>query len=368
MESERMGARQRHGFVHVDEEGVVAVVVAISLFLLFGAAALAIDLGSGWATKRDLNTDLDAAALAGARTLADETRVDASSCPAGGSATSSLQTAVESSVDSLVTANGDRATVQDVVIDCDRRTVRVVGSQQAQTTFAGVLGVNEINPAGYAVARAMAGPGRVLPLSLCLFGEEIQDFLAAGQPEGFTRQLRYGTTGFECGDDPANYGWWPSNSNAQLQDYIRNGLPAEPTLPPNISCDTTGLATGSNEEATQDGYCIGSSGHNSNLLPLIDEIYGCENAPTSSCTIVTFLVHDDSYCDGPGNSCGQAAEYRPYAFLDAIVRGVSGNGANQRLTLEFVELRTGPDETVSRASSSSLCSADGAPAGDPNCG
>jgi Flp pilus assembly protein TadG len=363
MESERMGARQRHGFVHVDEEGVVAVVVAISLFLLFGAAALAIDLGSGWATKRDLNTDLDAAALAGARTLADETRVDASSCPAGGSATSSLQTAVESSVDSLVTANGDRATVQDVVIDCDRRTVRVVGSQQAQTTFAGVLGVNEINPAGYAVARASLGEGgRVLPLTFCVSIDKLADWVAAGAPAGTNVRIYYGDgPRHECGFTPGSWGWFGSGNVPTLRSWIETGYPGDISLPPNPEC--TGPADAG------DGWCNGGTGAQPNLLdhPNQTDLDGlrCVDADWRNCTLYTFFIHDDIR-----NAAGTNVDYRPTAFLDAVIRGArsQGNTDNSYIDLTLVRWRSEPGEVAFQPNSSSLCSADGAPAGDPNCG
>lgn len=46
-----------------DERGVAAVVVAVSLMALFGAAILTLDAGSLWATRRNVITGTDAAAL-----------------------------------------------------------------------------------------------------------------------------------------------------------------------------------------------------------------------------------------------------------------------------------------------------------------
>jgi hypothetical protein len=46
-----------------EEKGISAVIVAISLVGLFGAAVLAIDAGSAWATRRKIVTGTDAAAL-----------------------------------------------------------------------------------------------------------------------------------------------------------------------------------------------------------------------------------------------------------------------------------------------------------------
>lgn len=362
-----MTARPRQGRrspTWPDEDGGVAVIVAISLLLLVGAAALAIDLGSAWATKRDLNTDLDAASTAAARTLAEGTRYAPERCV--GTPESTLQVDVESMTGQLVAANGGATQVEAVEIDCDRRTVTVRGNQDAQTTFARVLGVDEVTPGAYSVARAVMGDGgRVLPLSLCLFGAEIQEFLAANQPGGFVRTLQYGTVGFQCGDDPANMGWWPSNDANTLRGFIDNGLPVDVSLPPDIACDTSGV---SGKTPDQDGWCVAGPGNMSNLLPRVNQVYGCGTGPPVwECQVVTFLVHDASYCPGPGNSCGQNSELRPYAFLDAVVRGQTGNGNNSRITLEFLEIRTDPGSAIFRPASSFMCSADGAPTGDPNC-
>lgn len=351
-----------------NEEGAVAIVVAISLIAMVGVAALAIDLGSAWSTKRDLVIDLDSASLAGARTLAEGLNLSPNSCPPGGSPQALLQTQVESAAAQMFAANGGDANLLSVEVDCSRQAVTVRGDQDAVTALAPALGVNELLPGGYSISRTLVGEGgRVLPITLCWFGDEIQTFATSGQPSGYTVWLQYGNAGLECGDDPANYGWWPTNSASSLRDFIDNGLPVTPTLPPDYSCDTTGVA-GPSPGVTQDGYCIGGPGNMSNLLPRINQVYGCGDADALTCQMVTFLIHDDSYCDSPGNSCGQTAEYRPRAFLDAIVRGQTGNGANSRIRLEFVRIRTGPDTEIFRPSSSFMCSADGAPAGDPNCG
>lgn len=53
------------------DEGAVAVIVAIMLVLLFGFAALAVDLGLWMTAKRQLQSAADSAALAGCRELAD---------------------------------------------------------------------------------------------------------------------------------------------------------------------------------------------------------------------------------------------------------------------------------------------------------
>src|SRR4051812_44857626 len=62
----------RRRAARADERGAVAVMVAIVLVLLMGLAALALDSGNGWRTRRSLITATDAAALAAADTYAQK--------------------------------------------------------------------------------------------------------------------------------------------------------------------------------------------------------------------------------------------------------------------------------------------------------
>jgi hypothetical protein len=61
-------------FVHIlkDQQGVSAVIVAITLVVLIGSAALAIDIGYLYATKNELQNIADAAALAGTNEIGDQ--------------------------------------------------------------------------------------------------------------------------------------------------------------------------------------------------------------------------------------------------------------------------------------------------------
>ena len=347
------------------EEGAIAVVVAVSLIMFFGFAALAIDLGSAWSTKRDLNTDLDAAALAGARTLADELRKDPSRCDVAGG-TVSLRSAVRTSAQGLLAANGGRANVvdSDITIDCGRRTVTVGGSQEAVTVFAGLLGINEINPAGYAIARAVRGVGgNVLPLTFCNGIEPLANWLGTGATPGASVTIMYGEgPRDECGGAPGNWGWFGSSSTSGLRTLIDNGYPGLITLPPDRSCE--------GPAQTADGWCNGGTGAKANLLeppptsqPTIDRLKCSALTPWEECPVYTFMVHDE--VRGTGNN----VDYSQVAFLDAVIRGANqaGNTANSTVSLQLVAWRTGPGESSAGPNSSSLCSADGAPDGDPNC-
>jgi Flp pilus assembly protein TadG len=56
-----------------DQRGQAIVMMVVSLVVLLGAAALVIDLGLGWYAKRQLQSSVDAAALAGAQALPSST-------------------------------------------------------------------------------------------------------------------------------------------------------------------------------------------------------------------------------------------------------------------------------------------------------
>jgi uncharacterized membrane protein len=62
-------------WVRSDDAGAVAVITAIVSIVLFGVAALTVDIGRLWETRRQAQSDVDLATLAGALHLrdADET-------------------------------------------------------------------------------------------------------------------------------------------------------------------------------------------------------------------------------------------------------------------------------------------------------
>ncbi len=68
----RVHLMKRHQWASVDEQGAVAIVVAIILVVLLGISAFAVDFGLAYSNKRQLQTSADSAALAAAASLADE--------------------------------------------------------------------------------------------------------------------------------------------------------------------------------------------------------------------------------------------------------------------------------------------------------
>lgn len=172
-----------------DEDGAAAIIVVISLMALFGVAALAIDVGSLWWTRRSLVVDVDASALAAASAAAAQ--VAASGC--GASATADAATAATE----ILTAN-DPATAFDpsdptnFTLDCDgvggRATVTV--TKNRGHVFANVFGGSgstDVRTQGAAEFGPIVAAERVRPLPLCVGGP--------GMPSAYDSWRTYVTTG-----------------------------------------------------------------------------------------------------------------------------------------------------------------------------
>jgi len=167
-----------------DERGVSAVIVAISLLALFGAAVLTIDAGSAWATRRRIVTGTDAAALAAARLFSNGL---ADPCTAAGQtageaeATTVLHAnAPDARHDSSETPNGYEVTVSGCP-DNPVGHVRYDGRLGSQQAFSGIFGFGQVKPIssstaefGYDIA-----PVGLRPIALC---DQSTTVWPAGQP------------------------------------------------------------------------------------------------------------------------------------------------------------------------------------------
>jgi hypothetical protein len=161
-------AVEKTGRVHEDREaGAVAVVVALLFATVFiGVAAVAIDLGSLWATQRSLVTDTDAAALAAARTLSEMTRNE---CETQRGLALSGSGQVYNQVDDLLRTNTPTDELIEVRIACGQRAgkVRVDARQPAVSAFSGALGVADPSAVGRSVAEWTRPGFNPIPLAVC---------------------------------------------------------------------------------------------------------------------------------------------------------------------------------------------------------
>ncbi len=202
-----------------DQRGAVMVIVALALVVLCGAAALSIDLGNGWQTRRGLITGTDAAALAAAQTYAR-----------GG-------TGCDADAIAYLSANqADAVLVSCVNTPLGPTTgfVTVTARQNVETFFGPVIGFNDYEVTS--TSSALYGPLRELtglrPFGLCLDGSAaLQSYIA--NPVATTIRIEYTKDQPDAcaaeDDLPGNWGTIDfnggANSNAETKDWVLNGYP-----------------------------------------------------------------------------------------------------------------------------------------------
>ena len=127
--------------------GQTLVVIVLFMFALLGMCAMAIDVGSWYQVKRNLQNDADAAALAGAGVL-----------PAGWSA---AQTSAASNF-SKNAKTGETAVYQNTKTLVANDTVKVTVSRPAPTYFAKMFGIGSVHVTATASA-TMKSYTKVIP-------------------------------------------------------------------------------------------------------------------------------------------------------------------------------------------------------------
>lgn len=219
-----------------DEQGAVAIIVAICSVVLFGFAAYAIDAGNLWQTRRNMVTATDAAALASAA----EYSIGGNGC--------------SSSAATYVTLNRDDATVDSCTVsggaasDAGHTTVRA--GTNVEFTFAGILGFTnkQVHSATTAEWGIPSGATGLRPFGLCQYAnEQLQSWLNLPDgPSGTSDTIRitYGKSQPDaCGTNvPGNWGVLDfdggANSNADTKNWTLNGYPGTVDIGANIPGDT----------------------------------------------------------------------------------------------------------------------------------
>jgi hypothetical protein len=144
-----------------DQRGGTLALVAVTMVVLLGMAALAVDLSMGYATRAEAQRVADAAALAGGSAFMDFPQAIASQ-PA-------QDRAYEYAVGQSLRGEPVDSSEVTVQIDVDERLVRVwIQRLGVPTWFARVIGFDDIDIAAVAAAKAMmAGTARCLkPIAL----------------------------------------------------------------------------------------------------------------------------------------------------------------------------------------------------------
>jgi len=154
MRSMSAGSRQAGHESRRRERGVTLPFVALSMVALLGMAALVVDLGNGWRTRRALIAATDASALAAAQDFTNGT--DGCASTAG----------------SYLTSNEPAAGLVSCVpfdYNPDQGRVTVTADHNVQTWFTGVIGRGDYN--AESVTTAVWGPPASVtglrPIGLC---------------------------------------------------------------------------------------------------------------------------------------------------------------------------------------------------------
>ena len=120
-----------------EESGVAVIFLAISMVVLMGFTALAVDFGLVYYQRSQLQTALDSAALAAAQKLPDTA--------------AARQTAIEYAKKNGVKVNSDDEIIVEF-LDSDS-IVRVTASQETNTSFAKIFNVDKITSVATAAAQ-----------------------------------------------------------------------------------------------------------------------------------------------------------------------------------------------------------------------
>jgi hypothetical protein len=339
-------AVEKTGRVREDREaGAVAVVVALLFATVFiGVAAVAIDLGSLWATQRSLVTDTDAAALAAARTLSEMTRAE---CETQRGLALSGSGQVYNQVDELLRTNTPTDELIEVRIACGQRAgkVRVDARQPAISAFSGALGVTEPSAVGRSVAEWTRPGFNPIPLAVC--DELLKDVTPQAEVTITYKSAEQDGDcldwlGVETASDayaPGNWGWLEVDELFDGQEFLGD-----------IVCDL---------EPT--GYwCEGSMGNDtSNSDDLFRTLRDADE-------VFQFVLFDFTRNprDPTKTAAGRNADFRVNAVVEAKLvacLGPNGRPSNCRgnpssLELDVIKITPFPaDEILGRRADLSLC-------------
>ncbi|MFA5787959.1 MAG: pilus assembly protein TadG-related protein [Actinomycetota bacterium] len=369
-----------------DERGVSAIIVAITLVLLFGAAALSIDAGSLWKTRRQLITDTDAAALAAARYIATHGVVACQDAWLNGKSSAAFAEANQ-----IYKLNQDSPQdlldfqftplPSDMCVTTPAGHVRVKGQLPAPLTFAPVLGFADSAQVSSSSTAQEGPPGTLVgvrPIALCsanahyaawdyfwnkyrrpMTPGDFQSDLALAlldpysgdhptvSPPPFNdpypssavvHRVSFGkNAGIGClaitkgkAVTPGNWGWLdfdpPSGGDKELRGRLENGYSGGVGLPPSECSDGN---SGCPPEP-------GAAGGSTNTA--LQSIKCDESLTWDKCFSFPVVIYSTVI------GSGQNVSYQQVAFAAVVLRGwswnMTGQASNDFFDFEFVGLVT----------------------------
>lgn len=333
------------------EDGNVAVLVAVMMLVFVGVAAVALDLGAGWAAKRALVTDIDAAALAGAMHLA----ASEDECVAGDD---EIEDAAEDAAEHVYLLNGTPSDNVEFDARCHNMTVFVTESgRDVMRIFA----TERLAVSGSAMAKGVPAFGeRLIPLTLCA-ARLPEGWAGDDPPLGASETVEFVIEGERtCAtdhDSPGRWGWFGSTDEDELMAWLADENTMDDS---DIETCTTAVPV-----AAQPA-CPGIPGPGDLLLTEGLAELECVEEDPAFCPIVTIMIHNTS----------RENRLRPTGFLDVVIRAVAttaengeddGDALSPSITLELRSTRWGPGAAASGGPTSHLCRVDGMPEDDDAC-
>lgn len=294
------------------EDGVAAVIVAVSLVAVFSALLLSLDAGNIWQTRRAIITATDASALEQARTAA----IFGPSAACVG-----YQTTLQQNAGSDVQGVGCTVVPGPTA---DTGYVTVQGRKPAAVRFGGIFGQGDTTAFSSTTARwgFITSIEGLRPIALCIQNEHVAGYLGTGvdlgvhPSAGVHRVMFTKANPLLCGNTaPGNWGFMDfdggSNSNSIMRDWLVGGYPGTVAIG---DCDAGG-APGT--------ACPGNTGSSGgSIASALDTLVASGQA-------FPILLFDSV----TGN--GSNAAFNPYAFLGVILRGYRITGAEALRYFDF---------------------------------
>lgn len=199
-----------------DERGIASVMVGVSVMAIFGSAAIAVDLGHLWSSRRHVITATDASALA----AATEYAIGGNGC--------SMASGYVNDNDAAAGMTECGATPTSPVSGY----VTVGAETPVDYAFAGVLGFSDrtVGSATTASWGLPSGVNGLRPFGLCWDEPGFQAWLAGPRGQSPAVQVMYTNDGTACGGAPGNWGIVDLDnagnvSNSDTKQWVRYGYP-----------------------------------------------------------------------------------------------------------------------------------------------
>lgn len=211
------------------DRGSTSVLFAVAVLPMLVMTAVVADVGMVYAKRQELQTGVEAAAIAGAAKLAT-----------GMSACSDYNAVITANVNSISHLTTNCTTAGAV----NHHIVTVSAEASATLTFSQLIGRSDASITS--TASVKVGPARsavgLRPIAICADHPALNEWISSGMTSTSTYTIFVESDGTTCGGDvPGNWSMIDfdggSNSNSELQDRIVNGYQSEIVLPNTLTGD-----------------------------------------------------------------------------------------------------------------------------------